>query len=234
MYSFGGFSSTRGGTSGQRTIDLLITEKLLRTPGQPLQEAVSFWLRHLKLAGGSVSIEDVAKGASLFQVNLGRVGPSTESNLADVGYGISQILPVIVQGLLMPPGAIYIVQQPEIHLHPDAQAGLTDFFLFLSSKGVRTIVETHSEYFLIRLRRRLSEGALRFAQAPPRETNSVFPIRVEDVSVLLTSSDRKSGSTVKELEIGPSFQFENLPKGFMDQAVQDRMALLKSAGKGHE
>lgn len=226
-YSFGGFSSTRAGPHGERTFDLLITEELLRTPGHPLQKSVSFWLKHLNLANG-VSVHDIAKGANLFEVGLAGVGQRSDANVADVGYGISQILPVIVQGLLMRPGGIYMVQQPEIHLHPDAQAALADFFLYLSSKGVRTLVETHSEYFLIRLRRRLAERGLHLAHG---ESDSTIPLSADDVSVLLTSVNRTTGGIVRELEIGTSFQFDNLPDGFMTQAVQDRIALLKALGK---
>lgn len=229
-YSFAGFSSTRGGPSGERAIDLLITEALLKTPGHPLQAAISFWLHHLNLAKG-VSIRDIAKGVNLFEVDLSGVGQKSDANLADVGYGISQVLPVLVQGLLMRPDSIYMVQQPEIHLHPDAQAGLADFFLYLSSKGVRVVVETHSEYFLIRLRRRLAEQKLLLAGEPLNQHDSTIPLNIEDVAILLTTMDRRSGAAVKELEIGKSFQFENLPRGFMSQAVQDRIALLKAAGK---
>jgi len=229
-YSFAGFSSTRGGPSGERAIDLLITEELLKAPGHPLQEAISFWLHHLNLAKG-VSVRDIAKGANLFAVDLAGVGQRSEANLADVGYGISQVLPVLVQGLLMLPGGIYMVQQPEIHLHPDAQAGLADFFLYLCSKGVRTVIETHSEYFLIRLRRRLAERKLMLKRGPLTQQDTTIPIGIEDVAILLTSIDRRTGGVVKELEIGKSFQFENLPRGFMSQAVEDRIALLKAVGR---
>ena len=56
-------------------------------------------------------------------------------------------------------GGFYLVQQPEIHLHPDAQAGLADFFIFLASHGINTVVENYSEYLLLRIRRRLAEGS---------------------------------------------------------------------------
>jgi hypothetical protein len=229
-YAFAGFSSIRGGASGERTIDLLITEDLLKTPGHPLREAVSFWLKYLKLAK-SISVHDIAKGY-LFEIGLAGLGQKSDANVADVGYGVSQILPVIVEGLLMWPGGIYMVEEPEIHLHPDAQAGLADFFLYLSSKGVRCVVETHSEYFLIRLRRRLAEGRLRFGGGLPGEPDRTIPLSIGDVAVLLVSLEGNAGAKVRELAIGDAFQFRNLPEGFMGQAVEDRVALLKAVGKG--
>jgi predicted ATPase len=229
-YTFGGFSSSKSGPRGEQAVDLLITEKLLKTSKHPLQSAVSFWLQHLKLAQ-KVSVESLAKNISLFQMDLADVGGIPQANVADVGYGISQILPVIVQGLLMRPGGLYMVQQPELHLHPDAQASLADFFLYLASSGVRVVIETHSEYLLIRLRRRLAEGKLDIGRSLPGLRQTSVPLSREQVSILLTTNGKNAaGATVTELALGDSFQFENLPKGFMSQAIDDRMELLKAVG----
>jgi predicted ATPase len=229
-YAFGGFTSNRSGSSGEQAVDLLITEKLLKTSRHPLQSAVSFWLQHLKLAD-DVSVADLAKNINLFQLNLEGVGRSPIENVADVGYGISQVLPVIVQGLLTRPGGVYMVQQPELHLHPDAQAGLADFFLYLSLYGIRVVVETHSEYLLIRLRRRLAEGKLNIGRPLPGSTQTSLPLSKDKVAILQTENKgQQIGSKVTELVLGDSFQFENLPKGFMSQAIEDRMALLKAVG----
>ena len=212
-YIFGGFSSSRSGPRGEQAVDLLITEKLLKTSRHPLQSAVSFWLQHLELAQ-KVSVESLAKNISLFQMNLGHVGGIRQANIADVGYGISQILPVIVQGLLMRPGSLYMVQQPELHLHPDAQAGLADYFLYLASYGVRVMIETHSEYLLIRLRRRLAEGKLNIGRSLPGLRRSSIPLSRDQAAILLTTNGSR-GAKVTELALGDSFQFENLPRGFM-------------------
>lgn len=229
-YAFGGFSSSRSGPRGEQAVDLLVTEKLLKTSKHPLQSAVSFWLQHLKLAE-KVSVEILAKNINLFQLNLAGAGRSPQSNVADVGYGISQILPVIVQGLLMRPGGVYMVQQPELHLHPDAQAGLADFFLYLAGYGIRVVVETHSEYLLIRLRRRLAEGKLNIGRSLPGLRRTSLPLSRGKVAVLLTKIEGlRMGAKVTELALGDSFQFENLPKDFMSQAIDDRVALLKAAG----
>jgi hypothetical protein len=230
-YAFAGFSSNRSDPSGARSVDLLITESLLAPPeSRPLNEATSFWIRHLKLAE-NLNVRDIAKRLNLFELDVTGAHRATKSNLVDVGFGISQVLPVIVQGLLMRPGGIYLVQQPEIHLHPDAQAGLADFFIYLASYGVITVVETHSEYLLLRLRRRLAEGGIPLSLGLPIEQYKVPPLSREDVTVLLTGSDKGGNAFVTELEIGDSFQFENLPKGFMSQAMDDRIELLNLIGK---
>lgn len=84
----------------------------------------------------------------------------------DIGTGISQILPFLVrraQDELDPPGrdVLEVVEEPELHLHPSAQAMLADLYIRAIGTGpVRFLVETHSETFLLRLRRRVAEGAL--------------------------------------------------------------------------
>jgi hypothetical protein len=229
-YPFGGFSASRGGPTGEQAVNLLITEALLNPDSaRPLRNALSFWFNHLQLAE-SLDIKDLAKRLNLFQVDISGAGHGTRANLADVGFGVSQVLPVLVQGLLMRRGGIYLVQQPEIHLHPDAQAGLADFFIYLASFGVTTIVETHSEYLLLRLRRRLAEGIKPISAGLKVEQEEIPQMTKDNMAVLLTGLEQQEAA-VRQLEIGPSFQFENLPPGFMSQALDDRVALLTAVGK---
>jgi predicted ATPase len=119
-----------------------------------------------------------------------------------------------------------------LHLHPDAQAGLADFFVYLASFGIVTIVETHSEYFLLRLRRRLAEGAPPTTIGLPNEAGAKrSPLTKASVSVCVAQESRAKGHTLLPLEIGPSFQFSNMPKGFMDQSVEERTSLLNALSK---
>lgn len=87
---------------------------------------------------------------------------SLNLDITDVGFGISQVLPVIIQGFLSVKASTTIIEQPEIHLHPKMQADLADLFIDIvkNSNGKRLIIETHSEYLLKRLRRRISEGKI--------------------------------------------------------------------------
>lgn len=82
-------------------------------------------------------------------------------NITDVGFGISQVLPIIIQGFLSIDNSITIVEQPEIHLHPMMQADLGDLFIdIVKEQQKKLIIETHSEYLLKRIRRRISEGVI--------------------------------------------------------------------------
>ena len=72
-------------------------------------------------------------------------------NLIDVGYGISQVLPVIYELFRKKGPPIFLFQQPEVHLHPSAQAALGSLFCDIASSGRQVIVETHSDYILDRV-----------------------------------------------------------------------------------
>ena len=73
-------------------------------------------------------------------------------NLIDVGYGVSQVLPVITELLREDAPDLFLLQQPEVHLHPSAQAALGTLFCQVAAQGRQLIVETHSDYILDRLR----------------------------------------------------------------------------------
>ena len=90
-------------------------------------------------------------------------------NLMDVGYGVSQVLSLLAQ-LSQDEDTLYLLQQPEVHLHPSAQAALATLFGTLAASGSQLIVETHSEYIVDRVRMDLRD-----------RTTGLEP---EDVSVL--------------------------------------------------
>ncbi|MGA9059212.1 MAG: AAA family ATPase [Terriglobia bacterium] len=117
-----------------------------------LLSAVDEWLQLLHLA---TSIESTAIEGSRGQLQIRATLPGQQShNITEIGFGISQIVPVLVAGLLQPENGILIVDLPEAHLHPRPQAVLADFFCSLALSGRTTLVETHSEMFFHRLRLR--------------------------------------------------------------------------------
>ena len=73
-------------------------------------------------------------------------------NLVDVGYGISQVLPIVTEMLRADAATLFLFQQPEVHLHPSAQAALGSLFCEVAARGHQLIVETHSDYILDRVR----------------------------------------------------------------------------------
>lgn len=81
-------------------------------------------------------------------------------SIADVGFGVSQVLPVLVALLVAEPGELVYLEQPEIHLHPRAQAALAEVLAEAASRGVRVVLETHSELLLLAVQSLVAEGKL--------------------------------------------------------------------------
>ncbi|XWK86131.1 MAG: AAA family ATPase [Phormidium sp.] len=81
-------------------------------------------------------------------------------NIADVGFGVSQTLPVLVALLVAEPGQLVYLEQPEIHLHPRAQVALAEILTYAANRGVRVVLETHSELLLLAVQSLVAEGKL--------------------------------------------------------------------------
>ena len=90
-----------------------------------------------------------------FQIQIRKSGGKAKGpfrNLIDVGYGVSQALPVVTALLRESAPNMFLIQQPEVHLHPSAQASLASLFCDLASSGRNLLVETHSDYIIDRTR----------------------------------------------------------------------------------
>ena len=81
-------------------------------------------------------------------------------NIADVGFGVSQVLPVLVALLVAKPGQLVYLEQPELHLHPRAQANLAQPLIDAANRGVKVVVETHSDLLLTRIKTLVAEEAI--------------------------------------------------------------------------
>ena len=108
-----------------------------------------------------------------FQLQIRKFGKNLKGpprNLIDVGYGVSQVLPIVTELLKPDAPSIFLIQQPEVHLHPSAQAVLGSLFCKTANDSRQLIVETHSDYILNRVRMDVRDKASN--------------LKPEDVSVL--------------------------------------------------
>jgi energy-coupling factor transporter ATP-binding protein EcfA2 len=139
-------------------------------------------------------------------------GP-TNINIAAMGEGVSQILPIVSKTLFGANDDCILVEQPESHLHPALQAELGDLFIDVTQAGNRQVlVETHSEHLLLRVRRHIAEGTLK----PDR------------VAILFVEKDGDE-SKVRRLDVNNRGHFSDWPKGFFDEGYQEAMALATAA-----
>ena len=139
--------------------------------------------------------------------------PVSPVNIADVGFGASQVLPVIVEGFYSSPGCTFLVEQPEIHLHPKAQATLGDLLVGLSKHDRQVIVETHSEHLINRVQLRIAD-----------ET-----IDRSDVAIYYFEATEQ-GTRIREVGLTEYGQYltETLPEDFFDEGFVESYQLSKA------
>lgn len=172
IYTWGGERPQDVGQRGELAVPALLaarsrspeeSERRREEPG--VQEQVARWLRELGLIH-SFSLRPIAKNRKEYEVRIRRSASAAEVAITDVGFGVSQILPVLVLCYYAPEGATILLEQPEIHLHPSVQAGLADVFIdAIKTRKVQILLESHSEHLLRRLQRRIAEAKLQPDQA---------------------------------------------------------------------
>lgn len=158
-------------------------------------ERIAQMLRRFGQASGllqDLEVRRLGKDDDPFQVEVQIHGKSF--NLMDVGYGVSQILPILVECARAPREAIFLLQQPEVHLHPRAQAELGSFFATLAGElDQQFLIETHSDHLVDRLRLEIRNGRLTPQQLGilyfERDGNGarIHPMSVDDQGNLLGS-----------------------------------------------
>ena len=174
IYQWSGDTPASVGQMGEQTIAAILAaegdgRQLNRGPRRAKQgfaEFIAAWLKDLGVIH-DFTVRPVAEGRKEYEVLI-RTGPKApEVKITDVGFGVSQVLPALVQAFYCPPHSTVWMEQPEIHLHPQVQAELADVFISAiqaredgRERHVQLIVESHSEHFLNRLQRRVAEGVL--------------------------------------------------------------------------
>jgi len=126
----------------------------------PIQKRIAEWLKKWEMIH-SLALRPIAENRRDYELRVKKSRSSAEVLITDVGFGVSQLLPVLVLCYYVPKGSIILLEQPEIHLHPSAQADLADVLIdVVNERGVQIILESHSEHLLRRIQRRIAEGVL--------------------------------------------------------------------------
>jgi len=174
IYSWSGETPESVGQRGEFAVAAILAassegRSLNRGPKQRqsrFDEFVARWLKDLGIID-SFAVKPVAAGRKEFEVLVKTHAKSSEVKITDVGFGVSQVLPALVQAFYCQPHSTVWMEQPEIHLHPQVQAELADVFISATQarengkeRNVQLIVESHSEHFLNRLQRRVAEGTV--------------------------------------------------------------------------
>ncbi|MEN2980940.1 AAA family ATPase [Tistrella bauzanensis] len=204
------------GAQGEMTVEIL-ADDLMRGHGRLIDD-VSAWFE--RAMGCKIRLE---KCGNYFKILVQESDGDFGINLSDTGAGFSQVLPIVVQAYLSKRRrdlkSAFIVEQPELHLHPAAHGNLADLFIEAMNHSGPILIETHSEQIIMRIRRRIAEG--------------LDPKNVVLWSVGHGSGENISNSTIKEIHFDKSGDPDDWPSGVFEESFND-IAAIRKAVREHE
>jgi predicted ATPase len=224
QYAWAGGTPEDVGNRGERWVSafLAASERKIRLSGRKagfrFDTLIANWLQELGLIH-SFTVAPVAKGLREYRVRVKVSASSPEVSIPDVGFGVSQVLPVLVQSFYAPPNSSILIEQPELHLHPAVQQNLADLFIAAvkskedgDSRNIQFLIESHSEHFLRRLQRRIAEGEI-----------------TQDQVAIYFCDSSTGNSTIQPLEVDLYGTITNWPVGFFGDQMTD-IAEMQRAG----
>ena len=214
------------GWRGERAVEAMLaaTDRQInpgyKRPGRGFHVVIAHWLQEMGLLE-SFEVRPIAQHRKEYEVLVRTRGSSQPVTLPDVGFGVSQVLPVVVQCFYANPHTTILLEQPEIHLHPSVQTALADLFIEAihsreggSDRSVQLIIESHSEYFLRRLQRRIAEKTL----------------RPDDVALYFCGGGPQ-GAVLRTLEVNLFGEIQNWPDDFFGDEMGELAARLDAVAK---
>lgn len=230
LYYWTGGEPESVGYSGENTISALLAAKdrQLNTGKKKWKKAfpqfIAEKLKQLELID-EFDVRRISPHRKEYEVKVKTFGSPLMVDLPDVGFGISQVLPVVVQCFYAPANSILFIEQPELHLHPLAQANLADLFIdVLSSReegkdrNIQLIIETHSEHFLHRLQRRIAEA------------NEVHSITKDQVGAYFAAATGNE-SKLEALQLDEDGYISNWPDRFFGDSMGDLFEQSNAAAR---
>ena len=214
-YHWNGEHPVEMGLCGDEAIAALLSARVrqLKTchngNGVPIEARVSAWLQKMELAHDFWLGPNGASDNSTYEVRIQKTPTSARVTLADIGYGLADLLPILVHCYYVPEGSTLILEQPGIHLHPQAQAQLADLFLeVIAERHLQILIESHSEQLLTRLQRRIAEKKV-----------------AQDTIALYFCRNTDDASTIEKLEVDELGDIHNWPEYFFGNVMGDMFAV---------
>lgn len=221
IYSWSGDSPESVGQRGEFSVAAILAaaaeDRLINRGPKKHQHRfdkfIAQWLKDLGVIS-EFDVQPVAEGRKEYEVLVRTKPGSSQVKITDVGFGVSQVLPALVQAFYCPPNSTVWMEQPEIHLHPQVQAELADVFIAATKarengreRHTQLIVESHSEHFLNRLQRRIAEGE----------------ISPDEVAIYFVRQD-SSSADIEPLRVNVYGEIENWPENFFGDEMADLAA----------
>lgn len=198
------------GLFGEKSLAVIILSKFKKTSN--IINKVNYWLEKFGMAT-KIDLDRLRGSGTVYCLNIQDIYSGNKANIADVGFGVSQILPLIVETFYCPDNSTLIIEQPEIHLHPKVQSEFSDMIIE-GSKRINFIIETHSEHLLTRLQRRVADGSL----------------DTKNIAVYFCNKG-ENGTILKELELTEEGNFKEWPKNLFGDELEDHFQIILASSK---
>ena len=211
-YIFKGSMPNSIGYSGQFAPHILGINDYL---DKNLKKSVGNWYKNI-LGGWQLDINRIGDRFEI--VLISPDDPNVKINLKDVGHGMSQVLPLIVRSFLKAENqnGIMIIEQPELHLHPAAHGELAELFSnIIKEEKSKWIIETHSEVFILRIRRLIAENK----------------INSEDVAIYWVNDVKRPGSSLTKITVDEEGEVDFWPEDIFNEDYKEVLALRKAQNK---
>ena len=216
-YQWSGEPIENVGVRGEYTIQALLAARALRQSFPTVEERVARWLKEMKLIE-DFSVRPIAEHRDEYEVKVRQNRNSAEVSISDVGFGVSQILPVLVLCAYAPPGSVLLLEQPELHLHPSVQYDLADVLIdAMQNRQLQIILESHSEHLLQRLQRRIAERD-----------------ELADKLALYFCEIKQAASTLTPLRLDEYGNISNWPPDFFGDEMGELTARAEAAANRQE
>lgn len=226
LYSWTGIEPESVGYQGENTVAAILAARSRKISlgykrlTKPFEEIIALKLKEMGLIE-EFKVNPISEQRQEYEVKVRTKGSIDWVDLPDVGFGISQVLPVLVQCFYAPQGSIILMEQPEIHLHPNAQSALADVMIDVinsrengEARNIQLIIETHSEHFLRRSQRRIAEDVV------PQEKVSAYFANIT-----------KTPATLEPLQLDIFGNIQNWPENFFGDEMGDITEQAKAAMK---
>ena len=196
------------GQEGEKAISALLSGRIRNLS---IDEQILNWLQRLELIE-SYNVRPLSDTGKDYEFLVKKYKDGPEIRLTDIGFGVSQVLPVLILCYYAPEGSILILEQPEAHLHPKVQSELADVLIdVVKNRNVQVILESHSEHLLLRLMRRIAEEQ----------------ISVDDTALYFCQINDGT-SEIERLDVDEYGNIRNWPQNFFGDEMGDLVEKTKA------
>ena len=196
------------GQYGEKTIPALLSSRVQLLS---IDEQIPKWLQRLELID-SYRLHPISDTGKDYEFLVKQYKDAPEVRLTDVGFGVSQVLPVLTLCYYAPEGSILILEQPEVHLHPKVQSELADVLIdVVKNRNLQIILESHSAHLLHRLQRRIAEEQV------SADDTALYFCQINDGT-----------SEIEQLDLDEYGNIRNWPQNFFGDDIGDLVEKTKA------